>query len=106
MGVLQKGARVGDYAVVRKLGEGQFAEVWEIKDGAGARVSPSLWLRRSPALAAVALPHVQRRAGRGRRTCPARAAARGACLRALARACGAIGVAPRTCARPQQPWRC
>jgi hypothetical protein len=40
--VLQKGQRVGEYTVVRKLGEGQFAEVWEVKDSAGARVSGSL----------------------------------------------------------------
>lgn len=34
-GVLQKGSHIGDdnrYLVTRKLGEGRFAEVWEIKD--------------------------------------------------------------------------
>ena len=49
MGVLQKGVRVGEYVVVRKLGEGQFAEVWEVKDGSGSRVSA--WCTRAPVLA-------------------------------------------------------
>jgi len=43
MPVLQKQQKLGDYTVVRRLGEGQFAEVWEVKDASGARVS--LWLR-------------------------------------------------------------
>lgn len=36
---LKRDAPLGDaYRAVRKLGEGQFAEVWEVVDAAGGRV--------------------------------------------------------------------
>lgn len=36
---LKKNVALGSYTTVRKLGEGQFAEVWEVRDAAGTRVS-------------------------------------------------------------------
>jgi hypothetical protein len=40
MGLLHKGSRVGSYVAVRKLGEGRFAEVWEVQDTAAAKDAP------------------------------------------------------------------
>lgn len=42
MPVLSKGARVGDLEVVRKLGEGQFAEVWQVVDTKAAEGAPNV----------------------------------------------------------------
>ena len=40
MGLLHKGSRIANYVAVRKLGEGRFAEVWEMQDTAAGEDAP------------------------------------------------------------------
>lgn len=89
MGVLSKGQKVSHYTVGRKLGEGQFAEVWEVKDAAGNKVRA----RRCGERAAGAAP---RRAGEAAGTPLKRAAT--SCLRTAPRGCcGAAALPAPSC---------